>query len=575
MVLQEEPVYFDDNKKAAAQILCKARHIGKKKLMSQEEVADRLDVARQMVTRYEDGDLPWGENNRDRLLDIAKAYRLSPEETFDVLRLLGVETLPTEEERQQLNMELSIRCRGQAELVQSDDILTRLRPLDFSSEISRRTRKFTGRQWLLDAVGEWMENDSSRVFFITGEPGIGKSAVMATLTCTFSRRIGAHHFCVDGLQDSLNPTRFVHSLAAQLARHLTGYRNALATVDFDALPQDDPSSLFRRLIVDPCNKKPPEQVAVILIDALDEALIFGDANIAKVVRDRMRELPEEVRFILSSRSHSEIIDMFSEFNPREICSEDTQNKKDVLDYLEQRLCAPELLAIVNGFGLDISSAAKLIAQKGEGNFLYITNVVTAIEAQQLDLRNPEAFPQRLVGIYNSFFERLFPRGTGYESLRLIITVIESAREPLTAEQIANFVEADVYQVTAQLDSVAPFFPEKDGYYEVYHKSLSDWLRGKVGQSRAYRIDLRAGHRCIAEKLLVQYKSGQWNVFMVTHLPAHLAELQQQENLQQVLTDPELFQFAWEHNLNYETWQYSKYLDALQSMVESTSNQEAL
>jgi len=40
---------------------------------------------------------------------------------------------------------------------------------------------FAGRTWLLATLLEWFEKTSDRMFILTGEPGSGKSMVMAWL----------------------------------------------------------------------------------------------------------------------------------------------------------------------------------------------------------------------------------------------------------------------------------------------------------------------------------------------------------------------------------------------------------
>ena len=95
-------------------------------------------------------------------------------------------------------------------------LLTRLRPLDFGAELARLARHFTGRVWLLDELAGWVDDPTgSRVFLITGDPGTGKSAVIARLVDRHPR-VAAYHLCVASLADSLDPVRFVRSVAAQL-----------------------------------------------------------------------------------------------------------------------------------------------------------------------------------------------------------------------------------------------------------------------------------------------------------------------------------------------------------------------
>ncbi len=95
-------------------------------------------------------------------------------------------------------------------------VFSQLKPLDFGVDIARMTKDFTGRQWLLEEVEEWLSISASRVFFITGDPGIGKSSIMAHLASRHPE-VMAYHFCISSLADLLkNADHGVRSLAAQL-----------------------------------------------------------------------------------------------------------------------------------------------------------------------------------------------------------------------------------------------------------------------------------------------------------------------------------------------------------------------
>jgi Cdc6-like AAA superfamily ATPase len=52
----------------------------------------------------------------------------------------------------------------------------------FSAYITDRTRDFVGREWVFAEIDRWLaDSDAPRYFIITGEPGIGKTAIAMRL----------------------------------------------------------------------------------------------------------------------------------------------------------------------------------------------------------------------------------------------------------------------------------------------------------------------------------------------------------------------------------------------------------
>src|SRR5690242_9368113 len=105
-------------------------------------------------------------------------------------------------------------------------------PIDFTNYIAERTTNFVGREWVFQAINDWLADpDGSRFFLLTGEPGSGKTALASRLA-QFSRGevtapaglkylvphfLSALHFC--SARDSywINPHTFAEFLAMQLA----------------------------------------------------------------------------------------------------------------------------------------------------------------------------------------------------------------------------------------------------------------------------------------------------------------------------------------------------------------------
>ncbi|MEP7307269.1 MAG: TIR domain-containing protein [Acidobacteriota bacterium] len=416
-------------------------------------------------------------------------------------------------------------------------LLASLEPIDFGIEISRLTRNFTGRQWLFDCIDTWLRTDTTRVFLITGDPGTGKSAVSAKLIARHPS-VCASHFCISNLSASRSPFRFACSIAAQLATQIDGYRAALDAVDLEHLRALDASSVWRRVVAEPLAAIGVETPAVIVVDALDEAMGVAGTSIPRLLRDQAGSLPPNLRFIVTTRKDPDVLDSFSGYTPHDIGSAIEQNRADVFTYVNRCLETPALSALIAARGVDRLDLATVLADKADGNFLYVTQAVAAMESGRLDMLHPERFPQGLVGIYQGFFERAFGEGEVFRSFRPLLEVLCAARDALTSEQIAGFLERDRLDVEMDLDRLAAFFPEFEHRYRPYHKSIVDWLSGQAGQSRHFRIDIKSGHRCMAASLMRDFERGKLEPFVLAQLPAHLHAGGNQEAVDGLLGNPD-------------------------------------
>jgi WD40 repeat protein len=409
-------------------------------------------------------------------------------------------------------------------------------PLAFDAELARLGKDFVGRQWLDAELEAWLARPDGRVFFLTGDPGTGKSAYLAHVAGKYPQ-VAAYHFCVAGLAESLNPLRFVQSLAAQLAARRDDYRRAVARVKLARAAESDAGTLLRRLVADPLRSLPSDRPVLIVVDALDEALDPGPGRtIGRLLQERLDDLPAWVRLVVSARKVPEVLDLFGRAKLHEIEVTRRENLGDVADYLRDRFREPGWAALLRSAGADPETTARLIRQRGEGNFLYVIQVLEAIQAGQIDPCRPHTFPEGLVGIYQEFFERVFPGRQGYDAFRPVLDVLAAAREPLSAEQLAAFLDRDWFEIENDLQRLAAFFPERDGRYRACHKSLTDWLCGLAGKSKTYRVNLKAGHRAISGRLFEAYRAGGRDLFLLSYLPTHLLEAQRWPELETVLTD---------------------------------------
>lgn len=111
-----------------------------------------------------------------------------------------------------------------------ETVATQLKAIAFPN-IQQLTEDFTGRSHILNDIDHWLQQKDQRFFVLTGEPGVGKSAIAAQLIQT-RNDIVAYHFCRSQHTEEMKPGRILRSLAAQLGKTLPHYGEALAkTID--------------------------------------------------------------------------------------------------------------------------------------------------------------------------------------------------------------------------------------------------------------------------------------------------------------------------------------------------------
>lgn len=414
-------------------------------------------------------------------------------------------------------------------------VFGQLGPMDFGPEVARLSRDFTGRQWLDGELDSWLNDDrEGRLFFLVGDPGSGKSAFLASVVARHPA-VAGYHFCQRTLGDSLDPRRFVCSLAAQLATQFPACNDALQRIDLHDALASDPGVLFRRLVAEPLYGVDPDGPALLVIDALDEGLEQPGTGIAQVLRERLEDLPRWVRLLISSRREPELLEMFARYRSHGIDADRVDNREDIRQFILTKLAEPAAAQRLSANRVAAEGLAAVLVENAAGNFLHAAQAVAAIGDGALDPRQPDRFPRGLADFYSLFFSRTFRTDEAFNAARPLLAVLCASREPLTLERLTSFTLKSDFETQQELERVAAYFPRRGDRYQVFHQSLRDWLLRQA--SVRYRLDPVAGHKAIASSLWADFEHGSSDRFVLAHLARHLAEAGELERLETLLTAP--------------------------------------
>jgi WD40 repeat protein len=431
-----------------------------------------------------------------------------------------------------------------------------LKPISSDSRIKDLLKKgFIGRIWLTDAIEKWRTNvdRSSRLFWIIGNPGVGKSAFSAHLSHFGKDKVIAAQFCEYDKPDHRDAARVICSLAFQLATRLPDYRKMLLTLpEINRLETKGESELFDYLFTNPLKQAIAggRERYMILIDALDEAKVGERNPLVEMLAQNAPRLPEWLSIVVTSRPEKNVTDPLQGLKPFILDTDLEDNKEDICQYLEQ-----ELSELLNNRA-DARDILEQILLKSEGVFLYVEKVCTDLKEGNLSLDSLMDFPIGLGDIYLQFFQRQFPDPEGYRrKIRPALRAILAAMEPLPVQLLGilfSWKREELNDFTRILGSLFPVLQESEQkVIRHYHKSIVDWITNE-STAGAYFIDLEEGHHLLADYGWQKFLQGPENMepYFIKWLPRHLLKLKRWDNLVDLLCNLEYIQEKAAAKLTY-------------------------
>jgi hypothetical protein len=422
-------------------------------------------------------------------------------------------------------------------------------PFDFTTYLESKRQGFVGREWLFTQIQEWRTKRPEKSLLIVGDPGIGKSAIVAELVRRCPEQVLAYHCCQAEARSTLEPGRIVRALAAQVEESLADVH-----LEKDALTEancnSDPITAFTRGLLVPLHlhKSPLGEPGVryLLFDALDEALARNESgpNLVDLLKFRLNEMPDWVRILATTRRDEDVLEKLHDLNALHLNAQDDQNRDDVRHYVAMQSLLPEVRT--------------LLLEKSESNFLYVRQALEAIKDEKKPLVALRSLPRGLHYLYPVFFTRRFPDKESYRRARRLLQVMVAARDPLSETQLSAAAGLDEEIVLpGVLSQLAQFLVRRQtGDTEVlslYHKSLVDWLTDKQSRRSHLYISSKKGQIRLADWCWQEYERGPGKMdgYAIRHLPAHLIEMARWDNLAKVLTDLCYLEVKAEEGLVYE------------------------
>ncbi|MEG3918531.1 AAA family ATPase [Microcoleus sp. T3_A4] len=453
-----------------------------------------------------------------------------------------------------------------------ENVATQLKAIAFERDLERFTEGFIGREWVFEEIDRWLQKENERFFILTGEPGVGKSAIAARLT-QLRLDIAAYHFCIAGRSGTIEPNHVLLSLAAQLIDYFPDYAEALANtikplrlsvnveITIETIkdsevrgvvinnlhtqnPQEALNVVLRRSLAALPN--PPQQPVLLLIDSLDEAVTLrGDNNLVTLLAEA-NDLPLWVRFVFTTRSERRVLRYFERLKPYTLAAESQMNLDDIRQYIENRVGKEKMQARLQSAKVEPQTFVNRLSELSSGNFLYTKILLNDIEAGRQTLDDLSALPQSLDEIYHGFLKR-FTVSEWEERYQPILGVLAVAQEPITEVQLAHFTGIGQGKIRQNLGVVRQFLDiSDDGHgrktFSVFHQSLRDYLLNEE-RNIDFWCEAKEQHQRLVDYYMADDQS--WHTkptsdrYLWHHLAYHLSGASKNSELRALL-----FNFDW-------------------------------
>ena len=409
---------------------------------------------------------------------------------------------------------------------------------DFRFHLSDKRENFFGRRWFFGELYDIIEcsyGDGKGVL-ITGDPGSGKSAIMAQLICSpfsnfaiFNNIIG-YHICDYSLVTTRDGSIFVRNLVNQIASYIPEYASLIVDkkqirTHLDKRCERDPTACFSATIVAPLRalKRKPDKFKYLAIDALDECVDKDGQTsaILDILYYKVSHFPSWLKIILSSRNWTTVTSKVPRTVRRiSLNPYDEWNSEDIRSYISRYL--KKKSSFVNTLWNTIPRITDELTEHAKGNFLFVKTILQNNVGSDGTI-DMYSLPNSLHDIYDQIFQRYFIKkdSAGLEVLFEILLAGGSMYETEIVDILQRQNQSEEIQtLLARVSSLLHF--TDDGIVSIYHQSFAEWLVNYNNPINGFSFQKRRGHAYIADFLVERTKINNTLTFkQLTRLCTHV------------------------------------------------------
>lgn len=379
--------------------------------------------------------------------------------------------------------------------------------VDFGLFLYLKHRGFVGRDWLFEQIERWRTAAAEPALLIVGEPGLGKSAIIAELTLgRASAQTVATHCCQWDVPETLRPATFVRSIAYQCASRIPEYANLMVRPELRGLLERveiDPASTLELAVLGPLGQLeyPPDSPLCLCVDALDEATTSREGpTILDLLDSRIERLPSWLKLIATTRHESAVLRRLGQVRTIVLDPASGDNMTDLRHYVTSHT-----QNIRAGNDEQLLAAREALIQHSGGNFLYAEHVLRAVWHARMNLLEAGDLPPGLDGTYERFLCRSFSTGDEFQKVRPILEILCAAEGPIPRSLLASATDFRERELVRRIAPLNPFLrqtrspnqPEPD--ISLWHKSFYDFLTDVDHADSNFAIEPLNGHTAVASR----------------------------------------------------------------------------
>lgn len=367
------------------------------------------------------------------------------------------------------NVEAALQLRQDPILKELD---YRLHPsLMFDNHFYELRKSYTNREWLSKRIKSWVEDDS-RILLFTAYPGGGKSVF-----CAHYFHLHPHSACLamcSHLNKGVDETpQILKNIAYQLSQSSITYRkNLLWTLNNTQRNIESYSlnELFNLLICTPFQLEIDGNHAstIIVIDGVD-ALDNNDCNnLADLISSNIDRLPQFVRFILSTRPSSNIINNFLNSYQIEIDPTSPNTTNDLENYFRKEFPTMPV------------DKMRALANRCNGSFLYASLLSQTIKKGIVALDDKIRLLPQMQQLYYQSMIKLFPHTENFKPYYRPIALLIATGGSIPVDLLSTYMNWQPHEFNRFYSRMNIFLQRcvdaRGGHYvKIVYPSFISWL----------------------------------------------------------------------------------------------------